>query len=153
MSQNKAMIGILLLALALSGCFQKADLPNDPKSVLTKYISKSFDVKSVEDKKELVGYLTGDAKARLSAWSEDQFREAFMDNKRTFLKLLFTETKPGVNAQQMDITYELSYLDQHEAKVTQKKFAQLIQTDGKWLISDVQNIKELVEYRHEMSLP
>ena len=41
----------------------------------------------------------------------------------------------------------------HEAKVTNRKNAQMIQDKGKWFISDVHNIKELVEYKNELSLP
>lgn len=146
---------VILMAVTFSACTPKQDVPNDPKQVLKAYISKSFSVKSSSEKVELVGYLARDAKARLAAWSDDQFRDAFIENKREFVKLVFTEAK-SVSPQQTDITYELTYIDQakgREAKVTQKKLAQLIQDHGKWFISNVQNIKELVEYRHEMSLP
>ena len=144
----------MLLAL-FSGCTTKEETPNDPKKVLNAYISKSFAVKQTSDKDELVSYLTRDARARLSAWSEDQFRAAFIENKRDFVKLVFTESKP-ISASQTDITYELTFLDPSngkDAKVTQKKMAELVNDNGKWLIANVQSIKELVEYRHEMTLP
>ena len=100
-------------------------------------------------------YLTGEAKARLSAWSEDQFRQAFIDSKRQFLKLAFKEAKK-INPDEMDITYEISYLDKargSNVRVTNKKMGQLVYEQGKWMIKDVHNIKELIEYQNEMSLP
>lgn len=148
----------IILALALVGftaCSQNTDMSHDPKRVLNDYISRSFAVHNLGDKQILLGYLTHDAKARLSAWSDDQFQEAFIDSKRQFVKLVFTETKP-ISPTESSITYELSYIDQgkgHDAKVTQKKLAQMLMEQGKWQISDVRNIKELVEYRNEMALP
>ena len=147
---------IALLALGLLfACTQSPETTDDPRKRLTDYISKSFSVRSVDEKEQLLNFLTGDAKIRLAAWSEDQFRQAFIYAKRQFLKLSFKETKT-VSSKEMTVTYELSYLDAgkgHEAKVTHKKLAQMNMDQGKWYISEVRNIKELIEYRNEMSLP
>jgi hypothetical protein len=148
----------LILAATLAGacgCTTKNDAPEDPKRRLTEYISRSFEVKGVEDRRLLSEYLTGNAKTRLEAWSEDQFRQAFIDSKRQFIKLAFREIKPA-SPTEVNITYELSYLDQnkgHDAKVTNKKLCQMVQDQGRWYIAEVTSIKELVEYRNEMSLP
>ena len=147
---------MLVLALRLlSACTSGGEAGGDPKKRLTEYISKSFSVKSLEDRDKLAEFLTGDAKIRLVAWSEDQFRSAFIDSKREFIKLVVKEIK-ATSPRETDITYELTYLDQSrgkDAKVTNKKLAQLVQNDGRWYIAGVHNIKELVEYRNEMSLP
>jgi hypothetical protein len=151
----RKVIFAMALVLVSSACSRNDNVPNDPKKVLNAYISKSFAVKSSSDRAELIALLTRDAKARLSAWSDEQFRQAFIDNKREFLKLVFTESKNSAPTE-TNITYELTYLDQSKgsgAKITQKKMAQLVQDQGKWLISDVQSIKELVEYKNEMALP
>ena len=142
------------LVLAAAGCSGGKQGPDDPKHRLNEYISKSFGVKGVEDRSALASYLTGQAKIRLYAWSDEQFRQAFVDSKRQFIKLVFTETKP-VSSDEVSITYELSYIDQgrgHDAKVTNRKLAQMVRENGKWMIRDVSNIKEMVEYRNEMSL-
>jgi hypothetical protein len=151
----RKIVLVVSLALISFSCSRDADVPNDPKKVLNAYISKSFAVKGAKDREELVALLTRDAKSRLSAWSDEQFRQAFIDNKREFVKLVFTEAKNS-SPTETNITYELTYMDQSKgsgAKITQKKMAQLVQDQGKWLISDVQSIKELVEYRNEMALP
>jgi hypothetical protein len=145
----------IALILGFSACTRHSDVPGDPKSRLSEYISRSFTVKAPADRQELLSFLTGDAKVRLEAWSDDQFSQAFMSTKRQFLKLAIREMKPLSDAQ-INITYEVTYLDQgkgHNAKVTTKKLCEMSQVDGKWFIDDVRNIKELVEYQDELSLP
>jgi hypothetical protein len=156
---KKTLFSLLALAslivMTTTACSPRFDGGNDPKKVIQEYISRSFAVKSTSDRQAMLALLTRDAKNRLSAWSDDQFRDAFMDSKRQFVKLAFTEAK-AESPQETSITYELSYIDQakgHDAKVTQKKLAQMIKEQGHWMIADVRNIKELVEYRDEMSLP
>jgi hypothetical protein len=147
-----------MLALAvsgISGCDSGQKETNDPKARLNEYISRSFGAKSLEDKNELMSYLTGEAKARLSAWSEEQFRQAFIDSKRQFLHLAFKEAKK-ISPDETDVTYEISYLDKargSNVKVTNKKMSQMVYEQGHWMIKDVHNIKELIEYQNEMSLP
>jgi hypothetical protein len=153
------LAGVLVLA-GLSACTPHQEGQDDPKRRLNDYISESFAVKSPQDRNQLLGYLTGDAKTRLASWSDEQFREAFMDSKRQFLKLAFKEMKP-VSANEVSITYEITYQTNrtgadnkpHDTKITNKKLAQMVHQENKWLISDVRNIKELVEYKDEMSLP
>jgi len=147
------ILGVMISGL--SGCSFHPSMSNDPKIRLQEYISKTFVIKSVSDREALLGYLGGDAHQRLATWTDEQFREAFIDSKREFVRLVFSDIKP-VSSQRVDITYELTYLDQKkgsDAKVTNKKLAELDLTDGKWMISDVRNIKQLIEYRDEMSLP
>ena len=144
----------------LSYCSQNQEYSGDPKGRLTEYISKSFSVKSVSDRNGLMTYLTADVKSRFASWSDDQFREAFVEAKREFLNLMFLEVKT-TSPSEIQITYQLVYMDKgkgrdgkiHEAKVTNKKLCQMTLSQGEWLISDVRNIKELVEYQNEMSLP
>lgn len=163
MSLNKRnAIAILAAALLASftGCTHKAEGPEDPQRRLNEYISQSFAVKGPEDRARLAGFLTGDAKTRLESWSDDQFRQAFVESKRQFVKLAFKEQK-SVSADEVSVTYELSYHDNHvdaqgkphDAKITNRKLAQMVRKDGQWLIQEVRNIKELVEYKNEMSLP
>ncbi len=157
------LAGLFFITIALFshllGCTSKPDATsgsaNDPKNRLNEYISKSFSVKSLEDRQTLATYLTGEARNRLSAWSDEQFRQAFIESKRQFLKLAFREVK-NHSPTEVQITYELSYIDQskgHDAKVTNKKFCQMVSENGNWLIRDVQNIKELIEFKDELSLP
>jgi hypothetical protein len=157
----------LVLALAFSSCWRDSNIPGDPKSRLSEYVSHSFEVKGAGDKKVLLDYLTGDAKTRLEAWSDDQFLEAFTTSKRQFLKLAFREVKP-IGADRVNITYEVTYLDQqsrpagkssddqlssgHNAKVTTKKLCELTLFEGKWFINEVHNIKELVEYQDDLTI-
>ncbi len=153
--QNRSFLIVALgLALSLSACTRDEKNTNDPKQRLTDYISTSFSVHDTGDRVKLENYLTGGAKNRLVAWSEEQFRQAFVDNKRDFIKLAIREVKP-VTPNRTDITYELTYVDQGkgpDARVTTKRMCEMTLEDGKWLIREVKNIKELIEYKNEISI-
>ena len=149
----KTLLAPILLSLFLfSACTQKADSGDDPKRRLNDYISQSFAVKGPQDRKELAAFLTGDAKTRIESWSDDQFMQAFVESKRQFIKLAFKELK-ATSADEVNITYELTYQNPHDSRVTNRKLAQLLRQNGKWYIGDVRNLKELVEYKNELSLP
>ena len=141
-------------------CTRSSDYANDPKSRLREYIAKSFAVKGSEDKLKLLEFLTGHVKSRFESWSDDQFREAFVDSKREFIRVNFRELK-SISANEVQITYELTYNDSskklegqtHSARVTNKKLCQMVMEKNQWMIADVKNIKELIEYQNELSLP
>ena len=154
MCSRNFLMFCLLISL-LTACSPSGNSGNDPKKRLTEYISRSFAVHSIGDRQALTEYMTGNAKYRLVAWSDEQFQQAFIDSKRQFLKLAFRDVKE-LSSQAVSITYEVTYIDQgkgHDAKVTNKKLCQLVLERGKWYISEVHNIKELVEYKNEMALP
>jgi hypothetical protein len=154
------------MALLFSfACTNSGSKSSDPKQRVIDYISKSFAVREESDRQALLDQLTGDARYRLAAWSDEQFRAAFVESKRTFVKLQFQELKQ-VSQERYDVTYDLTYMDGGRpsqaaeaasrdaiAKVTQRKVCVLLLDKGKWLINDVRSIKELVEYQGEMSLP
>jgi hypothetical protein len=152
--------GVLLLAaLMLNACTSSSQHAADPKGRLTDYVAQSFSVKSATDKEQLLSFLTGSVKTRLQGWSDDQFKDAFVDSKREFLRLSIREMK-SISPTEMQITYELTYMDSgknsdksHKTQVTDKRLCQMTLENGKWMIADVKNIKELVEYQNEMSIP
>lgn len=149
-------IGCFSLILTAFACTNDQQASKDPKQKLNDYITKSFSVKSLDDRNELLGFLTGEAKARLASWSDDQFRDAFVDSKRQFSKFAVKEVK-NFSPAQTEITYELAYNDKdksgNDTKITNKKMAEMVKENGAWFIKDVHNIKELVEFKNEMSLP
>jgi hypothetical protein len=154
-----ALAGLCSVSL-LGACTPRQEGADDPKQRLNEYISRSFAVAGPQDRATLASYLTGEAKTRIQGWSDEQFRQAFIDSKRQFIKLAFKEMK-AVSAKEVNITYELSYQSNysdaqgkpHDAKVTNRKLAQMVRENDQWMIADVRNIKELVEYKNEMSLP
>ena len=152
---RRVVSSALLLCVVALGCNRGSQDEADPKNRLRDYISKSFAVKAPSDRAELSAYLTGDAKIRLTAWSDDQFISAFIDQKRKFVKLAVKEIETR-SSSEVAITYELVFMqekDGREVKITNKKRAQMSMKDGRWLIAEVQNLKELIEYQGEMSLP
>ena len=139
MFRTQIFLVMVFAALTLGSCTSNKAFENDPKKRLQDYISESFNIKNEEGRKTLEAFLTGEAKSRLAVWSDEQFRKAFIDNKRQFVKLVFREVKT-VSPQEVHIVYELTYMDQtrggaeagsearpSDAKVTAKKLCQLIQ--------------------------
>ena len=154
MHKFRSLTMVLVLATVFAACSGSND-SSDPKARLREYISKSFKVGSVKDRSSLEALLTGEAKIRLVSMTDDRFREEFVDKRRKFLKLKFREIKK-VSEDELSITYEISYVNEgkaFEAKVTNKKLCYMKLVDNLWYISDVQNIKELVEYKNALSLP
>jgi hypothetical protein len=145
---------IFIMFVTLMSCTQTQQHGNDPKRKLTEYIEKSFNVRSAEDKQALLGFLAGEARNRLASWSDDQFREAYIDSKRKFDKLVFNEVKQ-LSPKETAITYVLTYTDKRgsDVQITNKKLCKMTLENEKWLITEVRNIKELIEYKNEMSLP
>lgn len=148
-------ITMLFGFLATSSCVKRADVPNDPKEILKKYIEMSFKIEKASDRSMLEEFLTGDAKARLKVWSDDQFEEAFVKTKRKDPKLQIREVRKTGDAE-TSITYEISYRDEkngQRSKVTNRKLCIFTRESERWLIKDCKNIKQLVEYQNEMALP
>lgn len=149
------VFGLVLIFSVGSGCQKAEKTQQEPQARITEYINLSFQAKSLADRDSMLNLLTGEAKTRLASWSEEQFRQAFIESKRQFLKLLFRETK-NISPTEVMVTYELTFLDKSKGngtKITQRKIANLVKGSGTWGIKEVQNIKELVEYQNEMSLP
>lgn len=145
---------LFTLMLGSTACTKKKVGDNDPKQRLTDYINTSFSIHDTDDRSKLTGFLTGGAKNRLVSWSDEQFRLAFVDSKRQLLKIAVREVKPVTNTR-TDLTYELTYLDQGrgpDARVTTKRMCEMKLEDGKWMISEVKNIKELIEYKNEITI-
>lgn len=146
----------VVLISASGGCTRLPVSAADPKARLREYISKTFSVSRLEEREVLQGYLTGEAKARLQSWSDDQFAEAFIDSKRKLQKITIREVK-NVSPTETNITYELAYSEDYPRKtsshIVNKKMCTLVLEDGEWRIRSAKNIKVLVEYDNEMSLP
>lgn len=145
--------------MTLVSCSIKKNQPVEgAQGALQEYISESFHIKNVGDRDRLLNLLTGMSKTRLAAWSPEQFMQAFFENKREFVKLLILEKKK-LSSTEENITYELTYIDYGRVQggqgvqVTNKKLCHVVNQQGKWLISEMHNIKELVEYKNEMTFP
>lgn len=146
---------ILAFCMAFAACTGSQNLPGDPKSRLEQYITKSFAVKQPEDRAVMSEFLTGEAKRRLTAWSDAQFLRAFVETQRTFDRLLIRETRK-ISASEVNITYEISYVEKVDArsrKVTNRKLANMLLEQGTWYIGEVRNLSELIEFQDELSLP
>lgn len=149
---------VIAMSVGLLSCNKKDKESAVPKERIKAYVEKSFSIKRIEDREELEEFLIGDAKTRLAAWSDQQFEDAFIGKKRKFSRLFFREVKP-IHDEEVNITYELTFLDRSEVtqksdvRITNKKSCQMVKRNAEWYIKSCKNIKQLVEYNHELSLP
>lgn len=147
----------VLLVMMAAACSRGGGSGADPKEVLADYIALTFSAQAPSDRTKLSQSLTGEAKSRLDAWSDAQFHLAFIEKKRKFIKLAYLEVKAR-GERETSITYELTYRDAQKAsdvRVTQRKLARLTREGAQqpWKIAEVRNIRELIEFENEMSLP
>lgn len=144
--------------LVFTACSGGGGNGTDPKGVLADYISLSFSAQAPSDRGRMLQLLTHEAKSRLEAWSDAQFHLAFIEKKRKFVKLAYLEVKAR-GERETSITYELTYRDMKKTSdvlVTQRKLARLSRESGAntpWKIAEVRNVRELIEFENEMSLP
>lgn len=146
-----AVVAALMVA---SACTTKV-IDNTPTKVLESYIQISFNAKGLQDKAKMVDLLTGDTRARLASWSDEQFLKAFVEAEKKFQSLKVLENK-NVNADEVALTYELSYQEGSKdagALITQRKLCTVVQQEGGWKIKEVRSIRESIEYLKELSLP
>lgn len=134
----------------------KGDQGNDdPRAVLKAYLSQSFSVRSVSDRSKLEEYLTGEAKVRLASWNDSDFEKVFVQSKRKFVRLAFSDFKE-INPNSSELVYELVFEEIRDGKKTintSKKRCFFSKEDDRWFIADVKNEKLLIEYQNDMSLP
>jgi hypothetical protein len=155
----RSNLGLGVAALAalwlVQACTGRGASFSDPKAVLRDYISESFNTKSLQDRDGLLRYLTGAARNRLAAWSDQQFNQAFIQSRRKFIELEFESVKPAED-DSVGITYKLTFFDRtkgEDTKVIHRKLAQLTRREQRWYIVEVRNLTESIEYKNEMSLP
>ncbi len=139
--------------VVLAGCVEKVD-HSSPIEVLRNYIEISFNAKNLEDKHKMEQLLTGDAKQRLFAWSDEQFTHAFIETKRSLAHLNVLENRK-MSDQEVAVTYELTFEEgegEKRAKISQRKLCVVVQESAAWKIKEVRNIRESIEYLKELSL-
>jgi hypothetical protein len=145
---------LVVSVLLISACTSKKSDLATPSKVLESYIEQSFNVRTLEDRQQLLKFLTGDTKNRLAAWSDEQFLKAFVESTRKFKRLKILESKK-LNEQVL-ITYELSFDETAKngpTRVVQKKLCVVVEDAGEWKIQEVRSVRESIEYVDGLSLP
>lgn len=154
MSRKKLGLGFVIILLSVFSACTKSQKAGSPVAILGDYVTKSFAVKSVQDKPKLMELTTGKVHEILEKMDDSSFNKNFIDEKKEFLSLKIKDERTLAD-NRYSVTYELSYMDKtgnSTAKVTTKKHAIFAQPEGHWLIDEVQTLKTLIENQNEMSL-
>ena len=133
---------VFALLFVLTGCFEK---DQTPESALKDFIEARMG--NIVTKDAVLGRVTGPMKASLESISDEEFEKSadLRNIRQDSFKVLDKECK----SDKCLLTYSISYQTSHENKAAfkseVKKVAEVQQVEGKWLISDVSNIKTFHE--------
>lgn len=126
-----------------------------PRETLAEYVGISMHVAGTGDKAKLAALTTGQAKQTIEAMDDAAFKTNFIDAHKEFLSLKIKDER-SLTDSRFSITYELAYKSKtpnSDDLVTIKKHALLTRegTDGRWLISEVQNLKTDIEHQNAVA--
>lgn len=153
MFRKTILVMVGAIALFAAGCTRSGIDKDSPEKTLSDYIGRSFTLTNFDEKEKLQELTTGEVKDTLDKLDADSFKRHFVDSKRKFVSLKIKDERK-LDDDRYSITYELTYTSksgESDDKVTNKKHAVFARQDGKWLISEVRNIKTYIEHQNELS--
>ncbi len=123
-----ALVGLLFLA---TGCFRSCTQPSrsemTAEQVVEAYLNAAFSIKSVEDKKNLLAYATGDLEIAIAGATEETFRKAYVERRYTTLESFSIVGRRDRTPHETEVTFQLVYRELPEF-TTDDKDATLITT-------------------------
>lgn len=146
-------LSLLAIIVVAAGCSKSVDKAS-PQGTLSDYVSRSFGAKSAGDKSRLIELTTGQVRDALQELDEAAFKASFIDTKKEFVSLKIRDERK-LEENKYSITYELTYTHasgDSKDKITNKKHAIFVNDGGKWLITEVRNLKTFIEHQSEMSI-
>jgi len=144
--------GILASLMLLGSCTNAKK--QTPQETLSEYVSRSFGVATQNDKAKLAELATGQVKAALDSLNDEEFKKNFVDTKRELVALKIKDERKLADGR-YSITYEIAYINkssENKDKLTSKKHAIFVNENGKWLVSEVQNLKTVMEHQTELEV-
>lgn len=134
-----------VLFIVLSIVFLSCSKKEDPESVLMDYINYRFS--SNQNKNFLLENTTGVLRDRIESMSDKEFQE-FIDMTK-YKKGKFKVLLKKCTEEKCFITYALKYIHFIKGKkayeIEVKKIAEILKTDQKWRISNINNLKSYVD--------
>jgi len=128
----------IAVLLILAGCFSSAD---SPEAAITDFVNARLD--KMVSRSEVLERTTGKMKVSLEGMSDEEF-ELFAnlkDYKKQSLKII----SKSCQEKKCYVTYSVGYKQVKPSRngwsSEIKKIAELMRIEGKWLISDVTNLK------------
>lgn len=148
----------LIVSLAVMGLFTACTKKIDsgavsPEKTLTAYVQVFFAMEAPADRLKLNDFLTGESLKRTAEWSEADFHQQVVENKKKFSKLKILDQKL-FGEDQANLTYEIEYVEAKTgAKVLQKKLALMKKEGDQWKIRDARNLSQLIEFPETEVMP
>lgn len=128
----------LIILVLLAGCFSQAD---SPEAAISEFVNSRLD--KVVARGDVVDRTTGKMRLSLESMSDEEF-ESFA-NLKDFKKESFKIISKSCQDKKCYVTYSVGYRQMKASKTgwmsEVKKIAEVLRVEGKWLISDVTNLK------------
>ncbi|MCY4524873.1 MAG: hypothetical protein OXB84_09045 [Halobacteriovoraceae bacterium] len=139
------MIKVLCLVFILYSCQSE----KGPDASLHDYINYRFS--SGQDRDWLLEHTWGELNNRIQRMNEQELLQftnmGHIKKKRVKINL------KDCSASKCSITYTVKYIDRKSQFVVQtKKIATLVNIDGKWKVSDVNNIKSYMDSKKRLDI-
>lgn len=139
---------LVLLALALSGCFKE----KGAQETLRSFVEERF--KGNLDHNEIGEYLSGSLKSTIMAMTDEEFTN-YSDLSK-FKKKKFKITHSNCSIEKCFITYLISYDQLKEStkafRVDNKKIAEMVKIEESWKIENVTNVKTYIESKEPLEV-
>ena len=128
----------LIILVLLAGCFSQAD---SPEAAISEFVNSRLE--KVAARGDVVDRTTGKMRLSLESMSDEEF-ESFA-NLKDFKKESFKIISKSCQDKKCYVTYSVGYRQMKASKTgwmsEVKKIAEVLRVEGKWLISDVTNLK------------
>ncbi|MBY0517767.1 MAG: hypothetical protein K2P81_12730 [Bacteriovoracaceae bacterium] len=128
----------LVMLLIFTGCFSKSD---SPEGVLKDFVEARLE--RIVGRDFLIDHTTGKMRVSIESMNDEEFGK-FADLS-SYKKDSFKIISKSCQEKRCYLTYSLGYRKRSEGKTSWtsevKKIAEVLWIEGKWLISDVSNIK------------
>ena len=128
----------VVMLLLFTGCFSKSD---SPEGALKEFVDARLE--RIVGKDFLLDHTTGKMRVSIDSMNDEEFSK--FSDLSSYKKDSFKILSKSCQEKKCYLTYSLGYKKRNDDKTTWtsevKKIAEVLWIEGKWLISDVSNIK------------
>lgn len=148
---------LILCSLVITGCTSMCSGGNrkeqTPEQVVEAYLDVALNMKSVDEREQLVQFTTGNLKAAIEAASPETIKAAYVDRRYNLLNYSVVERRDRT-PRETEVTFQLTYNDlgadlknaKDAPKVTTENTVSVVRENGVWYIRDVLGNKTSIDF-------
>lgn len=148
---------LILTALAITGCTSMCGGGDrktlSPEQVVEAYLDVALNMKSIDEREQLLEYTTGNLKSAIEAATPETIKTAYVDRRYNLLNYSVVERRDRT-PRETEVTFQLTYNDlgvdgknnKDPAKVTTENTVSVVREKGVWYIRDVLGNKTTIDF-------